>query len=104
MVRRRTFNDHPVDVESATEIRLNLHEAELTTGPLRQLGSGLTRFWHRFTRKGKKNVPVIAGLRAIAFSSVLNLFVIFTPLAWVAHWKKEDGERVFKDALTFTCE
>ncbi|KAG6833846.1 hypothetical protein H0H87_011780 [Tephrocybe sp. NHM501043] len=75
--RQRTFNGQPVDVEKAAETNGNAvasagQRSQLTTGPLRQfeeLEAGLNRFWNRFTRKGKKNVPVVASLRAIAFSS-----------------------------------
>ncbi|KAG6919280.1 hypothetical protein DXG01_007412 [Tephrocybe rancida] len=107
VVRQRTFNGNPVDVEKATGIiGSNLSSesvspgdrSQLTTGPLRQLEeleAGLTRFWNRFTRKGKKNIPVVASLRAIAFSSWLNLFFVFIPLAWAAHFaKKTDPETV----------
>ncbi|KNZ79572.1 Vacuolar calcium ion transporter [Termitomyces sp. J132] len=74
---------------------------------LEDLEAGLNRFVNRFTRKGKKNVPVVASLRAIAFSSWLNLFVIFIPLAWIAHFvtkKNELGEEVevFPHSVTFT--
>ncbi|KAG6866494.1 hypothetical protein C0991_003038 [Blastosporella zonata] len=131
VVRQRAFNGHPVDVEKATETRPNGlgdifagGHSQLTIGPLHQLEeleAGLTRFWKRFTRKGKKNVPVLASLRAIALSSCafcypssvyvalithdlgLNVFVIFIPLAWIAHFlKKEDGKPVFGDSLAFT--
>ncbi|KAF8897209.1 hypothetical protein BD779DRAFT_1667217 [Infundibulicybe gibba] len=44
-------------------------------------------FWDRFTRKGKDSVGVVSSLRAIAFSSWLNLFVVFIPIAWVAHFE-----------------
>jgi Ca2+:H+ antiporter len=67
----------------------------------------LYRFWRRFTRKGKKKVGVMKSLRTFALSSCmflfnslskgqfnqfvgLNLFLIFTPLAWLSHWASRD--------------
>jgi Ca2+:H+ antiporter len=32
---------------------------------------GMYRFWHRFTRKGKKNIGVMQSLRAFIFSSCM---------------------------------
>ncbi|KAJ7593441.1 hypothetical protein C8J56DRAFT_498096 [Mycena floridula] len=46
-----------------------------------------TRSWYRFTRKGRRNVGVLASLKAILFSSFLNTFLVFIPLAWAAHFK-----------------
>ncbi|KAK1226053.1 hypothetical protein PQX77_011012 [Marasmius sp. AFHP31] len=50
---------------------------------------GLVRFKDRFLRKGKKNVGVWDSLTAIALSSWLNVFIIFIPLSWVAHFNNE---------------
>ncbi|KAJ3517358.1 hypothetical protein NMY22_g13982 [Coprinellus aureogranulatus] len=47
---------------------------------------GMIEFWGRFTRKGKKNVGVWDSLKAIAFSSWLNVLLVFIPIAWVAHF------------------
>ncbi|KAG6886393.1 hypothetical protein C0992_004278 [Termitomyces sp. T32_za158] len=105
VVRQRIFNGHPVDVEKVGESRPNgnhttsvLNTGTTTIRQLEELEAGLTRFVNRFTRKGKKNVPVVATLRAIAFSS-----------SWVAHFvtkKNESGEevKVFRDSVTFTCQ
>jgi len=107
--RQRTFTGKPVDVEKAagssadvngnegrsTHRRLNLKSGRISE--LEEIEAGLTRFWDRFTRKGKKKVGIVASLRAIAFSSWLNLFVIFIPLAWIAHFYKN----VFGATLTF---
>ncbi|KAG6877847.1 hypothetical protein C0993_003220 [Termitomyces sp. T159_Od127] len=111
VVRQRIFNGHSVDIEKAGESGHNgnhttsaLNTGTTTIRQFEELEAGLTRFISRFTRKGKRNVPVMATLRAIAFSSWLNLFVIFIPLAWVGHFvkKKDSTEGVFSDSLTFT--
>ncbi|KAG6903304.1 hypothetical protein C0995_013057 [Termitomyces sp. Mi166 len=114
VVRQRTFNGPHVDVEKAGELKPNgnretppLNTGSTAIRQLEELEAGLTRFWNRFRRKGKKNVPVVASLRAIAFSSWLNLFVIFIPLAWIGHFvrkKNELGEEVevFPHTVTFT--
>ncbi|KAF8232845.1 hypothetical protein L208DRAFT_1269941 [Tricholoma matsutake] len=52
---------------------------------------GLKHSWRRFTRVGKKKIGVMASLRAIAFSSWLNLFLIFTPFAWISHFATQTG-------------
>lgn len=43
----------------------------------------ITRSWTRFIRK---KVGVLESLKAIAFSSCLNIFLVFIPFAWVAHF------------------
>lgn len=66
------------------------------------------RFWRRFTRHGKKKIGVMQSLRAFALSSCmllsfystsgefnhyfvgLNIFLIFTPLAWISHWAERN--------------
>ncbi|KAJ7881103.1 hypothetical protein B0H14DRAFT_3763446 [Mycena olivaceomarginata] len=40
----------------------------------------------RFLRRGKRKVGVGDSLKAIAFSSWLNLLVVFIPIAWAAHF------------------
>lgn len=83
VVRQRIFNGHPVDVEKAGERPNGNHTTSALnagTTTIRQLGeleAGLTRFINRFTRKGKKNVPVVATLRAIALSSCKSCNVDF---------------------------
>ncbi|RDB20539.1 Vacuolar calcium ion transporter [Hypsizygus marmoreus] len=107
VTRQRTFTG-PIDEETATldvnlseksrpdPLSLNAEERYERRGivPSRE---GLERFWTRFTRKGKKNIGVVQSFRAIVFSSWLNLFVIFIPLAWVAHFQKD-----WPHSLTFT--
>ncbi|KAG6850054.1 hypothetical protein H0H93_001870 [Arthromyces matolae] len=122
VIRQRAFNGPPIDIEKATNagrpegvsarsrLTLNTSNTGATAAAMRQLEeleAGLSRFWNRFRRRGKPNVPIGASLRAIAFSSWLNIFVIFLPLAWVGHFLKkqnEDGEwvTVFPPSLTFT--
>lgn len=76
-------------------------------------------FWDRFTRKGKRTIGVGESLKTLAFSSCayhsvlsikwhklngkilhvgLNVFLVFIPLAWVAHFVK------WSDATTFSCK
>ncbi|KAG7096686.1 hypothetical protein E1B28_004100 [Marasmius oreades] len=68
--------------------------------------SGFVQFKNRFLRKGKKKVGTWDSLQAIALSSWLNVFIIFIPLSWVAHFINEarhhhQEPKVFPDALTF---
>ncbi|KAK7060208.1 hypothetical protein VNI00_000973 [Paramarasmius palmivorus] len=65
----------------------------------------LIRFKDRFL---KKRVGTLESLSAIAFSSWLNVFIIFIPLSWVAHFNNEalhdhneDPEKNFPFPLTF---
>ncbi|KAH9895936.1 hypothetical protein C8Q73DRAFT_643814 [Cubamyces lactineus] len=44
-------------------------------------------FWDRLRGKGRRKVGWGESLKNIATSSVLNLFIIFIPLAWVSHWE-----------------
>ncbi|KAG6831877.1 hypothetical protein H0H92_006994 [Tricholoma furcatifolium] len=83
--RERLTSPAPITASTAAAIRVEFEELE----------ASLTQFWDRFTRRGKKNVPIAASLRAIVFSSWLNLFVVFIPLAWVGHFasKVVDGEK-----------
>ncbi|KAL0580930.1 hypothetical protein V5O48_001124 [Marasmius crinis-equi] len=53
---------------------------------------GFVRFKDRFLRKGKKKVGVLDSLKAIALSSWLNVFLIFIPLSWVAHFNNESNK------------
>ncbi|KAJ2915034.1 hypothetical protein MD484_g5402, partial [Candolleomyces efflorescens] len=46
----------------------------------------VSKFWDRFSRRGKENVGVLESLRAIALSSWLNVFLVFVPIAWVSHF------------------
>ncbi|KAJ6516216.1 hypothetical protein C8R45DRAFT_959313 [Mycena sanguinolenta] len=44
-------------------------------------------FSDRWSRKGKRRVGFKQSLNAIVFSSWLNLFLVFLPIAWVAHFE-----------------
>lgn len=44
----------------------------------------LIKFWDQFTRKGKKKVGVVESLRALFFSSWLNILLVVIPVAWVS--------------------
>ncbi|KIY62198.1 hypothetical protein CYLTODRAFT_427084 [Cylindrobasidium torrendii FP15055 ss-10] len=46
----------------------------------------------RWTRDGKPNVGVLQSLKAIALSSTLNIFLVFLPLSWVAHFLVKANE------------
>jgi len=46
----------------------------------------------RFLRKGKRKVGVVESLKAILFSSWLNLLLLFIPIAWVAHFGNANDE------------
>ncbi|KAK7061444.1 vacuolar calcium ion transporter [Favolaschia claudopus] len=56
----------------------------------------------RFLRRGRRQIGVVESLKAILFSSWLNLLLVFIPIAWGAHFSNtEHGEDVFKLQLTF---
>jgi len=55
-----------------------------------------TKLAQRFLRKGRRKVGVKESLVAIAFSSWLNLLLVFIPIAWVAHFNDK-----FSDTVTF---
>ncbi|PPR02488.1 hypothetical protein CVT24_002037 [Panaeolus cyanescens] len=46
----------------------------------------LIKIWDRFTRKGKRKIGIKESLVALAYSSWLNVFMIFIPLSWVSHF------------------
>ncbi|KAF7341487.1 Vacuolar calcium ion transporter [Mycena venus] len=46
----------------------------------------------RFLRRGKRKVGVVDSLKAIAFSSWLNLLLVSIPIAWVAHFTIPNGD------------
>ncbi|KAH9482948.1 Vacuolar calcium ion transporter [Psilocybe cubensis] len=56
----------------------------------------LVKFWDQFTRKGKRNIGVLESLNAIFWSSWLNIFLFFIPVAWVSHFLH------WNDTLTFS--
>jgi len=111
--RQRTFIGRSNDEEAGIidNIPRNRSNDRSTLSSVREKPSrhlvpdteGLYRFWDRFTRKGRKNVGVKESLHAIVFSSWLNLFVVFIPLAWVGHFlKNEEGEPKWPESLIFT--
>ncbi|ESK93724.1 sodium calcium [Moniliophthora roreri MCA 2997] len=66
---------------------------------------GLIRFKDQFLRKGKRKVGTLASLSAIAFSSWLNVFIVFIPLSWVAHFNNsKNADEHFPYPLTFTFD
>ncbi|KAF9569408.1 hypothetical protein CPC08DRAFT_701898 [Agrocybe pediades] len=56
----------------------------------------LVKFWDQFTRKGKPKVGVLQSLKALFWSSWLNIFLLVIPVAWVSHFKEG-----WSDKLTF---
>ncbi|KAK2466427.1 hypothetical protein APHAL10511_002069 [Amanita phalloides] len=56
-------------------------------------GAALNDSWSKFTRKGKRNVGVLQSLKKIALSSWLNIFLVFLPIGWVAHFESNAGHR-----------
>ncbi|KAJ7095078.1 hypothetical protein B0H15DRAFT_827936 [Mycena belliarum] len=63
-------------------------------GPLGDNGR-VYRMANRFLRRGKRKIGVVESFRALLFSSWLNLFIVFIPIAWVAHFLH------WADGLTF---
>ncbi|KAJ6567185.1 hypothetical protein DFH09DRAFT_1314304 [Mycena vulgaris] len=60
---------------------------EPKTGHLGDTGR-IYRMGDRFLRKGKRKIGVMESLKAIAFSSWLNILLVFIPVAWVVHFRK----------------
>jgi len=56
----------------------------------------LVHLWDRFTRKGKRKIGVVESVRAIFFSSWLNIFLLLIIPAWVSRF------RHFSQTVTFT--
>jgi len=56
-----------------------------TPEPKSRTGSGY-RFVDRFLRRGRSKVGVLDSLKAVFFSSWLNVLLLFLPIAWVAHF------------------
>ncbi|KAJ6539030.1 hypothetical protein B0H19DRAFT_1176789 [Mycena capillaripes] len=58
----------------------------------------------RFLRKGRRKVGAVESLKAIVFSSWLNILLLFIPIAWVAHFgnqNDEPPEKTWKYSATF---
>ncbi|KAF9076521.1 hypothetical protein BDP27DRAFT_801689 [Rhodocollybia butyracea] len=65
--------------------------------------TGLDRFMTRFLRKGKPKVGFLDSLKAILFSSWVNVFLLVLPVAWGAHFSNiSDGQKIFSFPVTFT--
>jgi len=66
------------------------------SGPKQRGRSDTGRSLHlmadRFLRRGKRKVGVGDSLKAIVFSSWLNLLLVFIPLAWVAHFTTHNDD------------
>ncbi|KAJ7667120.1 hypothetical protein B0H14DRAFT_2658258 [Mycena olivaceomarginata] len=57
--------------------------------PDSEAGGTMYKMAAGFMRKGKREIGVVESLKAIAFSSWLNLLLLFIPIAWVAHFGNE---------------
>jgi len=57
-----------------------------------------------FVRKGRRKIGLIESLRAIVFSSWLNILVILIPFAWASHFneKNEDPKKRWGSVTTFS--
>ncbi|KAJ7638518.1 hypothetical protein FB45DRAFT_903110 [Roridomyces roridus] len=58
----------------------------------------------RFLRTGKHTPRTLDSLKALVFSSWLNILLVFIPIAWVAHFSnqnEEDPERTWSYQATF---
>ncbi|PPR03874.1 hypothetical protein CVT26_000872 [Gymnopilus dilepis] len=69
---RRRFREISQELSQSLKIQENKQE--------------LLKFWDQWTRKGKRKIGVVESLKAIVFSSWLNIFLVFIPLAWVSHF------------------
>ncbi|PPQ92382.1 hypothetical protein CVT25_008732 [Psilocybe cyanescens] len=56
----------------------------------------LVKFWDQFTRKGKRRIGIVESLQAIIWSSWLNIFLLFIPVAWASNFLN------WSDKVTFS--
>ncbi|KAF7331647.1 Sodium calcium exchanger [Mycena kentingensis (nom. inval.)] len=80
-------------------------ENNLASAPPGTLHRSGTDVWNRFLRKGKKKVGLLPSLKAVVYSSWLNVLVVFIPIAFIAHFSntnnREDPEKIFPFPVTF---
>ncbi|KAF7313554.1 hypothetical protein HMN09_00511500 [Mycena chlorophos] len=96
-IAMRRFSRLPTDEE---------YEMETPTPESASLVSVSTeksvKFSQRFLRTGKRRISVAASFKAIAFSSWLNVLIIFLPISWAAHFVNKSGdEKAFPYTVTF---
>ncbi|CAK5275793.1 unnamed protein product [Mycena citricolor] len=97
---RRTSHGRPAD----EELGLELQTSGSNEKPPKPLSRTHSRMGQRFFRKGKTKVGVVDSLKALVFSSWLNILLLFIPIAWVAHFaNKHDSppEKTFPFSVTF---
>ncbi|KAJ8086197.1 hypothetical protein PM082_005020 [Marasmius tenuissimus] len=82
---------------STTSFQTFDSSATLNARPKLSKAAGKRASVERFLRKGRKNVGVLASLRAIALSSWLNVFIIFIPLSWFAHFYNKKHHKESED-------
>jgi len=104
-VVQRTPHGRLVDDEQGL---VPMESATSSYEPKEQTRPGPTRtttgMVDRFLRRGKRKVGVVESLKAIVFSSWLNLLLVFLPIAWVAHFGNQNDdppEKTWKYAGTF---
>ncbi|EIM84946.1 uncharacterized protein STEHIDRAFT_60432 [Stereum hirsutum FP-91666 SS1] len=68
-------------------------------GTLRRNPSPAKRWWARVRGKDRKKIGWMASLKAIVLSSWLNIFLIFIPFAWAAHFVQDSNPEAFEVAF-----
>ncbi|KAF8738185.1 hypothetical protein AX14_011601 [Amanita brunnescens Koide BX004] len=54
-------------------------------------GASLNRSWSKFTRQGRQKIGIRESLKNIVLFSWGNIFLVFLPVGWVAHFLKSSG-------------
>jgi len=67
--------------------------------PAHTLSTSSIAAWRRFNGHGRKQVGFLASIKAVVFSSYLNVLLIFLPFAWASHFKHWHEDKTF--ALCF---
>ncbi|KAF9534981.1 hypothetical protein CPB83DRAFT_843278 [Crepidotus variabilis] len=86
---RERQNSRKWSDDSESTIAASLDELEANKAPPE-------RFLDRWNRRGKKAIGLKESLYAIAFSSWLNMFFVFIPLSWMAHFEEASGDSSLK--------
>ncbi|KAH8105267.1 hypothetical protein BXZ70DRAFT_514617 [Cristinia sonorae] len=61
-----------------------------------------TVFWNRLRGKGKRKVGWVESMKNALFCSWLNVFLVFIPIAWVAHWEQIKDHNPWPPRLVFS--
>ncbi|KAF8873867.1 hypothetical protein CPB84DRAFT_1690528 [Gymnopilus junonius] len=89
---RRRFRE--ISLELSQSLKLQGNKEDLVK-KIQENKEDLVKFWDQFTRKGKKKISVMDSLKAIVFSSWLNIFLVFIPIAWVSNFMQWDDKKTF---------